>query len=572
MTPISRATWALLGLAVLASGACVWALLDLGRAPPSTASVPVAGHRLFVQAADDGLSVLTDRSSFRVLPDLTIEERQWPTGVRLRSVDSAATLGDVSLFLVRPASMGPAGCGCRHAHMHGSMPPNLLLRVDRESVTFVPVDRTAGPLLGVRARGAHLELWRLSPSSVTSTPAPDPELQARGIEEHWLTTSMPLEAVEGVVFEHNEPLLVVTHKLAHWLVDTKGALRPMPGGALSLWTPSFLRPPSSSPWREPFVDEEMSVFAFVPGSSALAFTAGATPTDIYPLIVTHGDEPGIFASTAASGEHVEVKHIRRRVWVRGSSAERWQPLAISTSAADFVAYPVAGGFIALSEPPPESFLGGYSRDDDEGGEAVAFDAHLMRTDRAGTSSVATLTGASQGVWVALTALLLGSLCLVPLVVVRLRRRFAIDEDDLGPRRLLAGGAGRGGEHQLRTGHGRRRYVPVGFSARRVRARGGAHAHRRGQRAPAHRRRRCVCRRPARESRRHAKWRPVAGGPSRAVGSGRRAVPHWTRRCTGAGAQYRPAFQLRVGAAGGRAFGGRGVPIRPPSPPSVFLAK
>ncbi len=420
MTPISRATWALLLATVGVAGACVWALIDLGQAPWTTAPVPVPGHRLFVSSSDDGLSVLTDRSSFRVLPDLRVVERAWPEELRVRSVDSAATNGDFSLFIV--GARGPIAAHC-HCDQQPPQPPRQLLYVDRESVRLLPTERAA-TLLGVRARGAHLELWRLAPSSSAQTPASDPVLAAAGIEEHWVTTTLPPTAVEGIVFEGSDPLLVVSHKRAHWLVDAQGALRPMPGSALSLWTPSFLRPPSSTPWREPFVDDQMAVFAFVPGSSALAFTIGSA-SELDPLIVTHGDEPGVFASTSASGDHVEVKHIRRRVWVRQGAPDRWVPLAISTSTADFVAYPVGPGWIALSETPATGV-----NSDEELGEAIAFDDRLNRIDRGGLSSVSTLAGAGQAVWVGLTALLLLSLALLPLVVIRLRRRFLVDEDDV----------------------------------------------------------------------------------------------------------------------------------------------
>src|SRR4051794_35774139 len=279
MRRITRATWLVMGAALLASLLSAAALSRVASQPRLATPLPGAtATPLLSVVTPEGVVVITANGGYRVRPDLGVELIEWKQHPRILSIHSVAWAGKLAVLAT--------------VETEGAPEPSVLV-VEGNQLTL----RAYGAYnaLAMTAEGGELILYADDDGTVTRT---------RIGGEPSRGPKVPRDAEEGVLLVDGKPYILIGERGAHWLLDWDRKLHPMPEGAYSVWSASLLRPPLNSPSRVPFFDAHGRTHVFAPaGAPVLRVEADGT---LAPVAISRSlDEPGVIV-TSVGDQRVEV--------------------------------------------------------------------------------------------------------------------------------------------------------------------------------------------------------------------------------------------------------------------------
>jgi hypothetical protein len=334
MRRISKGALLAVALAVAVAALCVVAWMRLSAMPPVATLVPITfAPRLLVVSSPDGVLVVEPQGAYRVAPDLTTTAVDWPLGLYVERVRSAAyNRGKLALVW--------SGVSADRAERDG------LLVIDG---THVEVSHYADRLIAVRAAAGGFETYIIEQGRLLRADV-GADGRAAPVET---APHLKLSAVEGMTFHDGEPVLLVGERGAQWRVTRQGRVLGMPAGARAVWSASALLPLRRDP-RVRFVDEHDEVMM---SSSALPYHGFVVRGDreLVPLTVSAHGSGSIESRLDTWVVEIERKQHRLRVAPDGSTAS-WRTVATPLFADDFVAWPVGAHHLALGATTPQAVM------------------------------------------------------------------------------------------------------------------------------------------------------------------------------------------------------------------------
>ena len=242
--------------ALVASVLCVVALGRLLEMPPVATGLPPSQSepgtlKLLVSVPEGVLRIEGDGAAL-VTPRLERVALGWPTDVHVDAVYGVAWTDGVLAAVYR------------HGTHEG------VLRIDvasrKATAAFEPLD-VGRRSLGRRAAGDAFALYRIDRGVGRVVRFGAREVFPADADAAWrvapIAPHIHLDAVDGILYRNDKPLLVVGERGAHWLVGFDGRIERMPENALSVWSTSHVPSGAGHDVRVPFLDEGGVAHAFL---------------------------------------------------------------------------------------------------------------------------------------------------------------------------------------------------------------------------------------------------------------------------------------------------------------------